>query len=69
MKELQSHTSIVILPAGKSRYTVILNYEDHLEKCINIKNNGPYQLTKKDSATKIKTKTLKHLKVLKYNQF
>ena len=29
-------------------------------------NNGPYQLLKKDPTTKIKTKTLKQLKVLYY---
>ena len=33
------------------------------------KNNGPYQLLKKDPTTKIKTKTLKQLKVLKDNEF
>ena len=32
-------------------------------------NNGPYQLLKKDPTTKIKTKTLKKLKVLKDNEF
>ena len=35
-------------------------------------NNGPYQLLKllkKDPSTKIKTKTLKQLKVLKNNDF
>ena len=32
-------------------------------------NNGPYQLFKKDPTTKIKTKTLKQLKVLKDNEF
>ena len=32
-------------------------------------NNGPYQLLKKDPTTKIKTKTLKQLKVLKDNEF
>ena len=31
--------------------------------------NGPNQLLKKDSATQIKAKTLKQLKVLKNNQF
>ena len=31
-------------------------------------NNGPYQLLKKDPNTKIKTKTLKQLKVLKDNE-
>ena len=33
------------------------------------KNNGPYQLLKKDPTTKIKTKTLKQLKVLKDSEF
>ena len=32
-------------------------------------NNGPYQLLKKEPTTKIKTKTLKQLKVLKDNEF
>ena len=32
-------------------------------------NNGPYQLLHKDPSTKIKTKTLKQLKVLKDNEF
>ena len=34
LKELQSDTSIVILPADKGRSAVILNREDCLEKCI-----------------------------------
>ena len=69
MKELQSETSIVILPADKVRSTVILNREDYLEKCMDHTNNGPYQLLKKDPTTKIKAKTLKQLKVLKDNEF
>ena len=69
MKELQSDTSIVILPADKGRSTVILNREDYLEKCMDHINNGPYQLLKKDPTTKIKAKTLKQLKVLKDNEF
>ena len=32
-------------------------------------NNGPYQLLKNDPTTKIKTNTLKQLKVLKGNEF
>ena len=68
MKELQSDTSIVILPADKGRSTVILNCEDYLEKCMDHINNGPYQLLKKDPTTKIKAKTLKQLKVLKDNE-
>ena len=69
LKELQSDTSIVILPADKVRSTVILNHEDYLEKCMDHINNGPYQLLNKDPTTKIKTKTLKQLKVLKDNEF
>ena len=61
LKELQSDTSIVILPARKGRSTVILNREDYLETCMD------HQLFKKDPTTKIKTKTLKQLKVLKGN--
>ena len=61
MKELQSDTSIVILPARKGRCTVILNREDYLETCMD------HQLFKKDPTTKIKTKALKQLKVLKGN--
>ena len=68
-KELHSDTLIVILPAHKGRSTIILNREDYLEKCMDHINNGPYQLLKKDSTTKIKTKTLKQLKVLKENEF
>ena len=69
MKELQSDTSIVILPADEGRFTVILNHEDYLEKCVDQIINGPYQLLKKDTTTKIKAKTLKQLKVLKDNEF
>ena len=36
-KELQSDTSIVILPVGKGRSTIILNYENYLNKCIDHK--------------------------------
>ena len=69
LKELQSDTSIVILPTDKGRSTVILNHEDYLGKCMNHIDNDPYQLLKKDPTTKIKTKTLKQLKVLKDNEF
>ena len=69
MKELESDLSIVILPADKGRSTFILNRENYLEKCMDHINNGPYQLLKKDPTTKIKTKTLKQLKVLKDNEF
>ena len=43
LKELQSDTSIVFLPAEKGRFTVILN-RDYLKKCMDGINNGPYQL-------------------------
>ena len=68
-KNYSLDTSIVILPADKGRSTVILNHEDYLEKFMDHINNGPYQLLKKDLTTKIKTKTLKQLKVLKDNEF
>ena len=68
LKELESDTSIVILPADKGRATIILNREDYLEKCMDHMNNGLYQLLKKDPTTKIKAKTLKQLKVLKDNE-
>ena len=42
LKELQSNTSIVILPADKGRSTIILKHEDYLEKCMDHINNGPY---------------------------
>ena len=58
LKELQSDTSIGILPADKGRSTVILNREDYLEKCMDHINNGPYQLLRKDPTTKMKAKTL-----------
>ena len=63
LKKLPSNTSIVILPADKGRYTVILNRDDYLEKCMDHITNGLYQLLKKDLTTKIKSKTLKQLKV------
>ena len=69
LKELQSDRSIVILPADKSRSTVIVNREDYLEKCMDHTNIGPYQLLKKEPTTKIKAKTLKQSKVLKENEF
>ena len=49
LKELQSDKSIVILPAGKGRSTVIFNCEDYLEKYVDHANNGPYQLHKNRS--------------------
>ena len=49
LKELQSDTTIAILPADKGRSTVILTREDYLEKCMDHINNGPYQLLKKIS--------------------
>ena len=69
LKELQSDTSIVILPADKGRSTVILNREDYFEKVMDHINNGPYQLLKKNPTSKIKSKTLKQLEVLKDNEF
>ena len=42
LKELQSDTTVVILPADKGRSTVILNREDYLEKCMDHIKNGPY---------------------------
>ena len=68
LKELQSVTSVVILPANKGRSTVILNREDYLGKCMDHISNGTYLLLKKDPTTKIKTKILKQLKALKDNK-
>ena len=65
LKELQSDTSVVTLTADIGRSTVILNREDYLERFMDHKNNGPYHLVKKYPTTKIKTETLKQLKVLK----
>ena len=70
LKELQSDTSIVTLPADKGRdallslmlRTIWKRHMDHI-------NNGLYQLFKKNPTTKIKAKTLKQLKVLKDNEF
>ena len=69
MKELQSDTSILILPVDKGRSTVILKCVESMEKCMDHINNGPDQILKKVLTTKIKTKTLKQLKVLKDNEF
>ena len=68
-KEVQSDTSIVVLPADKGTSTVILNREDYLEKSMDHINNGPYHLIKKDPTTKIKAKALNQLKVLNDNEF
>ena len=67
MEELQSDTSVVILPAEKGRSPVILNRDDYLEKRMNHINNGPYESLRKDPATNIKGKTLRQLKALKGN--
>ena len=40
----QSDTSIVILPVGRGRSTVILNSEDYLEKCLDHIDHGLCQL-------------------------
>ena len=69
LKQLQSDASIVILPADNGRSIVIFNRENYLEKCMDHINNGPYQSLKKDPTIKIKTKSLKQLKVLKDNEF
>ena len=55
-EELQSDTSIVILPADKGRSTVILNREAYSEKCMDQIINGAYQLLKKDPLPKLKPK-------------
>ena len=54
LKELQSDTSIVILPADKGRSVVILNREDYLEKCMDHVSNGPSQLLRKILPPKLK---------------
>ena len=69
MEELQSDTSVVILPAEKGRSPVILNRDDYLEKRMNHINNGPYESLRKDPATNIKGKTLRQLKALNDNSW
>ena len=69
LKELQSDTSVAILPSDKCRSTVILNCEDYFWKFVDHIKNGPYQLLKKDPTTKIKAKKLKQWKALKDNEF
>ena len=56
LKELQSDTSILILPADKDISTVVLNREDYLEKFLDHINNVPYQLLKKILLPKLKPK-------------
>ena len=56
LKELQSDTSILILPADKDISTVVLNREDYLEKFMDHINNVPYQLLKKILLPKLKPK-------------
>ena len=48
MEKLQSDTSFVILPTDKGRSTVILNRENYLEKCMDVKdenNNAKNSIT------------------------
>ena len=56
LKELQSDTSILILPADKDISTVVLNREDYLETFMDHINNVPYQLLKKILLPKLKPK-------------
>ena len=56
LKELQSDTSILILPADKDISTVVLNRENYLEKFMDHINNVPYQLLKKILLPKLKPK-------------
>ena len=46
LKEIQSDTFIVILPADKSRSTVIVHCEDCFRNFMDHINNSPYQLPK-----------------------
>ena len=56
LKELQSDTSILILPADKDISTVVLNRENYLKKFMDHINNVPYQLLKKILLPKLKPK-------------
>ena len=47
LKESQSYTSILVLPADKGRYTAILSRSGYLEMRMDHINNGPYQTLKK----------------------
>ena len=70
LKDLQSDTSFVILPAGKGRSTVIVNHKDYLKKKIRItKTMVHINYLKKYPNTNIKAKTVKQLKALKDNEF
>ena len=46
LKDLQSDTSIVILPTDSGRSIIILNSRDYLVKCMDHINNGPYYYLK-----------------------
>ena len=63
MKELQSDTSIVILPADKGKSIVIFNREvkwkNVFGKMYGSYKQGQYQLLEKDPTTKIKANLLK----------
>ena len=69
MKELQSGTSVIILPDDKARSTYTFDHEEYLENCMYGVNNGSYQLIKKTPATTIKMKIWNLLKGLKRNEF
>ena len=49
----------------KSRFSVILNLENYLEKYLVNLNNGLCQLLKNITTPKVKAKALKHLEALK----
>ena len=54
LKDLQSDTSIVILPTDSGRSIIILNSRDYLVKCMDHINNGPYYYLKNITLPKLK---------------
>ena len=54
LKDLQSDTSIVILPTDSGRSIIILNSRDYLVKCMDHINNGPYYYLKNIILPKLK---------------
>ena len=68
LKFWQQNDNIIILPADKGRATVILNKEDHIRKCNEHLENGPYIKIKKDPPGSVVSQITRKLSVLRDNK-
>ena len=63
------HNSVELYQLTQVDLRLSLTVRTIWNKCMDYINNVPYQLLKKVSTTKIKAKTLKQLKSMKYSEF